>query len=70
MMTTHLREQIDAMSDEDRFFVSAYLRHLSHDNDAQRKAELAGRMSRMEEGRKCTLDQLKDVHQQLEHQGL
>ena len=61
MTTTHIRELIDAMSDEDRFFASAYLQH---------KATLAARMSRMDEGHKFTLDQLMDVHQQLERQGL
>lgn len=70
MTTTHIREQIDAMSDEDRFFVAAYLQHLGNDTDAQRKATLASRMTRMDEGRTFTLDQLQDMHQQLERQGL
>lgn len=59
--TTHIREQIDAMSDEDRFFASAYLQHLSNEADPQHKAALAARMTRMDEGHKFTLDQLVDV---------
>lgn len=70
MTTTHIREQIDAMSDEDRFFAAAYLQHLGNDADAQRKATLASRMTRMDEGRTFTFDQLQDMHQQLERQGL
>jgi hypothetical protein len=70
MTTTHIREQIDAMSDEDRFFASAYLQHLSHEAVSERKATLAARMTHMDEGHKFTLDQLVDVHQQLERQGL
>jgi len=52
MTTTHIRELIDAMSDEERFFASAYLQH---------KAALAARMTRMDEGHKFNLDQLMDV---------
>jgi hypothetical protein len=70
MTTTHIRELIDAMSDEDRFFASAYLQHLSHEAVSERKATLAARMTHMDEGHKFTLDQLVDVHQQLERQGL
>ena len=70
MTTTHIREQIDAMSDEDRFFASAYLQHLGNESDPQHKATLAARMTRMDEGHKFSLDQLVDVHQQLERQGL
>lgn len=70
MTTTHIREQIDAMSDEDRFFTAAYLQHLGNDSDAQRKATLEARMTRMDSGRKFSLEQLKDMHQELESQGL
>jgi hypothetical protein len=70
MTTTHIREQIDAMSDEDRFFAAAYLQHLGNDSDEQRKATLEARMTRMDGGRKFSLEQLVDMHQQLESQGL
>jgi hypothetical protein len=70
MTTTHIREQIDAMSDEDRFFAAAYLQHLGNDSDEQRKAMLDSRMTRMDAGRKFSLDQLVDMHHQLESQGL
>lgn len=70
MTTTHIREQIDAMSDEDRFFAAAYLQHLGNDSDEKRKAMLDSRMTRMDAGRKFSLDQLVDMHHQLESQGL
>ena len=69
-LETSGREQIDAMSDEDRFFAAAYLQHLGNDSDAQRKATLEARMTRMDSGRKFSLEQLTDMHQQLESQGL
>jgi hypothetical protein len=70
MTTTYIREQIDAMSDEDRFFAAAYLLYLGNDSDEQRKATLEARMTRMDGGRKFSLEQLVDMHQQLESQGL
>lgn len=70
MTTTTIREQIDAMSDEDRFFAAAYLQHLANEEDEERQARLESRMNRMDSGKKFTLDQLVDVHQKLESQGL
>lgn len=70
MTTTTIREQIDAMSDEDRFFAAAYLQHLANEQDEERQARLESRMNRMDSGKKFTLDQLVDVHQKLESQGL
>ncbi|MFM2178104.1 MAG: hypothetical protein RL015_2202 [Verrucomicrobiota bacterium] len=70
MTTTTIREQIDAMSDEDRFFAAAYLQHLANEQDEERQTRLESRMNRMDSGKKFTLDQLVDVHQKLESQGL
>jgi hypothetical protein len=70
MTTTEVRQQIDAMSDEDRFFASAYLTHLANEHDAERPLLLEKRMNRMDAGRKFTLEQLADVHLRLESQGL
>lgn len=70
MTTTRIREQIDAMTDEDRFFAAAYLQHLANEHDDQRKGTLEMRMNRMDAGRKFSLEQLVDTHQKLEAQGL
>lgn len=70
MTTTLVREQIDAMSDEDRFFASAYLQHLANEQDASRQVTLEARMKRMDSGRKVTLAQLTELHQQLEANGI
>jgi hypothetical protein len=58
------------MSDEDRFFAAAYLQHLANEQDEERQTRLESRMNRMDSGKKFTLDQLVDVHQKLESQGL
>jgi hypothetical protein len=38
--TTTIREQIDAMSDEDRFFAAAYFQHLANEQDEERQTRL------------------------------
>ena len=70
MTTTEVRQQIDDMSEEDRFFASAYLLHLSNEKDEDRQSRLEARMNRMDSGQKFILEQLEDVHQRLESQGL
>ncbi len=70
MTTTEVRQQIDDMSEEDRFFASAYLLHLSNEKDEDRQSRLEARMNRMDSGQKFTLEQLENVHQRLESQGL
>jgi len=70
MTTTDIREQIDAMSEEDRFFAAAYLHHLAQEHDDGRKITLEARMNRMDSGEKFSLEQLVDMHQKLEAQGL
>ena len=70
MTTKEVKAQIDAMSDDDRFFAAAYLQHLANESDETRKARLEGRMKRMDDGRKITQEQLLELHQQLEAQGL
>jgi hypothetical protein len=66
MMPKAIREQIDAMSDEDRFFAAAYLQHLANEQDEERQTRLESRMNRMDSGKKVALDQLVNVHQKLE----
>lgn len=70
MTTTEVRQQIDAMSEEDRFFASAYLQHLANENDEERKSRLAGRLDRLEQGKGVDLDQLKSLHESLAANGL
>ena len=74
MTTAKVKEQIDAMSDDDRYFAMAYLRHLANERDDQRKTPLEARMKRMDEGRKTSqrsyLARLNYVHQNAKHHGV
>ena len=70
MAMTDVRQQIDAMSEEDRFFASAYLQHLANGSDSERERHLAERLDRLEQGRGVDLDQLKSLHESLAANGL
>jgi len=68
MTTMQVKEQIDAMSDEDRFLAAAYLEHLSNAKDEVHRMTLAKRMQSMEAGQKVPLERLKVLHLALEHE--
>ncbi len=70
MTTLQVKNQIDAMSDEDRFFATAYLEHLANEKDAAHRAELTERMNRMDRGQKMSLEQLERLHMALENEGV
>ena len=70
MTATEVKQQIDAMNDEDRFFAAAYLQHLANEQDDERRAMLTGRMNRMDEGRKVSFETLLGLHAELESKGL
>lgn len=70
MTHAKVKDQIDAMTDDDRFFAAAYLQHLANERDEVRKARLEARMKRMDEGHKISQEQLLELHQQLEAQGV
>ena len=70
MTTTEVKAQIDSMSEGDRIFAAAYLQHLANDQNDERKARLTARMNRMDAGQKISLEQLLEIHQTLEADGL
>lgn len=70
MTTLEVKEQIDAMSDEDRFFAAAYLDHLASEKDDVHRRVLTERMDRMDAGKKVSLEQLERLHLALENEGL
>ena len=70
MTMSEVKRQIDAMSDDDRFFAAAYLQHLSNERSEARSALLATRMKQMDEGHKISFEHMLELHHQLEAQGL
>ncbi len=70
MSTLEIRQQIDQMTEEERFFAAAYLQHLSQHQDPRYRAMLSERMQRMDAGRKITLEQAQRLHQALEVEGI
>ena len=70
MTTLEVKQQIDAMSDEERFLAAAYLEHRSNEKDPAHLRTLADRMDRMDAGQKVSIDQLDRLHRALENEGM
>jgi hypothetical protein len=65
-----IKASIDRMTDEERFFAAAYLKHRAQENDPAYRALLSERMKRMDAGQKVTLDQAQRIHEALDAENL
>jgi hypothetical protein len=65
-----IKDSIDRMSDEERFFAAAYLQHRAQASDPAYQTLLSERMKRMDAGQKVTLEQAQRIHEALEAEGL
>ena len=70
MTTLKIKQSINRMSETDRIFAAAYLKHLLRVNDPVHRAKLTARMRKMEAGKKISLDQVWRLHKELETAGL
>ncbi len=70
MSTAEIKQRIDQMTEEERFFAAAYLQHLAQSRDPAHQRLLAERMARMDAGQKVGLEQALRVHQTLESECL
>jgi limonene-1,2-epoxide hydrolase len=70
MSTAEIKQTIEAMSDEERFFAASYLGVLIHRDDAEYLRVLGERMDRVAQGNKITLEQALKAHDALEAEGL
>jgi hypothetical protein len=68
--TAEIKQTIEAMSDEERFFAASYLGVLIHRDDAEYLRTLGERMDRVAQGKKITLEQALKAHDTLEAEGL
>jgi hypothetical protein len=69
MSAAAIKQQIDQMSKDERFYVAAYLQHLENEEDAAYRSAVADSMSRMDGGDKVSFEELVARHEALERQG-
>lgn len=69
MTTTQVKQQIDAMSEEDRFFAAAYLQHLANRDNPEHIAQLTEANKRMDAGHKVAFEELVAMHEALLAEG-
>jgi hypothetical protein len=68
--TAEIKQTIEAMNEEERFFAASYLGVLIHRNDHEYRRMLGERMDRIAQGAKVTLDQALKAHDAIEAEGL
>jgi hypothetical protein len=68
--TAEIKQTIEAMSDEERFFAASYLRVLVNRGDSEYGRVLGERIDRIGQGNKITLSQALKTHNALEAEGL
>jgi hypothetical protein len=70
MNTEKLKEFVDRANEDERIYLSVYLRHKLRGRSPAAKLDLEERMKEMDEGRKVPLRQAWEMHAALEKQGL
>ena len=70
MSIAEIKDSIDRMTDEERFFAAAYLQNRAQASDPAYQSLLSERMKRMDAGHKVTLEQAQHIHDALEAEGL
>ena len=69
MSVADVKQQIDQMTDDERFYVAAYLQHLVNEKDAEYRSECSSANRRMDEGKKVSFEELTARHEALEKEG-
>lgn len=69
MSVAELKQQIDQMTEDERFYVAAYLQHLANEKDGDYRSASDGANLRMDAGRKVPFDELMARHELLEKVG-
>ncbi len=69
MSVAAIKQQIDQMTEDERFYVAAYIQHLENEEDAGYRAAVADASSRMDSGKKVSFEELVARHDALERAG-
>ena len=69
MSVAAIKQQIDQMTEDERFYVAAYIQHLENEEDASYRASVADASSRMDSGKKVSFEELVARHDALERAG-
>ena len=70
MSKTEMMQKAQALSEEDRLFLSAYLKHLSRVDLPEYKRKLAALNEEFSSGKTYSQEQVERLHQQLSDEGL
>jgi DUF1365 family protein len=69
MSVAQITAQIAQMSEDEQFYVAAFLQHLMDERDPNHRAAMAAANRRMDDGEKVSFEELVARHEALERQG-
>ncbi len=65
-----IKSGIEQSSPEERAYLSAFLKHLTRKDDQAYRSGLTRLNGEIDAGKKCSLDQAKQLHETLNAQGM
>jgi hypothetical protein len=69
MSVAQVTQEIAQMTEDEQFYVAAFLQHLVDERDPNHAAAMAAANRRMDEGQKVSFEELVERHETLERQG-
>lgn len=69
MSFAELKEQVATLTVEERFKLSAWLVELEQEKESEFRSEVNSRMSKMDAGKKMSMEEFEGKHEKLKGQG-
>ena len=69
MSVAQVTQEISQMTEDEQFYVAAFIQHLVDERDPNHAAAMDVANRRMDDGQKVSLDELVERHEALERQG-
>lgn len=69
MSVAQVTQTIAHMTEDEQFYVAAFIQHLVDERDPNHAAAMAAANQRMDEGKKVSLEELVERHEALQRQG-
>jgi hypothetical protein len=69
MSVAQVTQEIARMTEDEQFYVAAFLQHLVDERDPNHAAAMESANRRMDAGQKVTFEELVERHEALERQG-
>ena len=69
MSVVQITQEIAQMTEDEQFYVAAFIQHLVDERDPNHAAAMTAANRRMDDGQKVSFEELVERHEALERQG-